>query len=81
MRKLKDAMKIGKNYEFGAAFDLELQERKRLDKLAEKELKKKEEKRAKRELKRQKEREMLEMQLKQIKTLVPESKKSGASDS
>lgn len=52
MRKLKDAMKIGKNYEFGAAFDLELQERKRLEKLAEKELKKKEEKRAKRELKR-----------------------------
>jgi hypothetical protein len=35
MKRLKEAMKIGKDYEFGAAFDLELQERKRLDKLIE----------------------------------------------
>ena len=49
MKKLKEAMNIGKSYEFGAAFDVELQERKRLDKLAERETLKKEEKRAKRE--------------------------------
>ena len=60
MGKLKAAMKIGKSYEFGAAFDLELQEQKRLDKLAEREKAKKEEKRAKREAKRQQEREILE---------------------
>lgn len=52
MTKLKEAMGIGKNYEFGAAFDLELQERRRLDKLAEKDMRKKDEKRAKREQKR-----------------------------
>jgi len=26
MKKLKEAMRIGKDYEFGAAFDIELQE-------------------------------------------------------
>jgi hypothetical protein len=33
MRKLKEAMKINKDYEFGAAFDLELQEQKALEKI------------------------------------------------
>ncbi len=59
MRKLKDAMKINKDYEFGAAFDLELQEQKALEKLVQREQKKKEEKKAKKEAKRAKEREIL----------------------
>ena len=42
MKRLKEAMNIGRDYEFGAAFDLELQERKRLEKLEEKERIKKE---------------------------------------
>lgn len=60
MHNLKEAMQIGKSYEFGAAFDLELQEKKRLDKLKEKERVEKEAKRAKREAKRQQERLILE---------------------
>ena len=47
MEKLKQALKIGKNHEFGAAFDLELQENKRNEKLAELEKERKERKRAK----------------------------------
>lgn len=35
MELLKKAMKIKEGHEFGAAFDLELQEGKRLDRLAE----------------------------------------------
>jgi len=35
MKKLKEAMAIKKDYDFGSAFDLELQEKKRLDKLME----------------------------------------------
>ena len=67
MKRLKEAMNIGGDYEFGAAFDLELQERKRVEKLDEKEKIKKERKHAKKVEKRKKEREMLEMQLKEIK--------------
>lgn len=53
MKKLKEAMKIGKDYAFGAAFDLDLQEQKRLQKLMEKEELKKEKKRAKKEAKKE----------------------------
>ena len=74
MNKLKDALSINKDYSFGAAFDLELQEKKRLQKLAEKEIKRKEEKRVKKEAKREKERQMLQMQLKQIEGLVEKPK-------
>ena len=59
MKKLKEAMRIGKDYEFGAAFDLDLQEQKRLQKLAEKEELRKEKKRAKKEAKKAVERELL----------------------
>ena len=61
MLKLKNALGIKEGqYEFGAAFDLELQETKRLKKMVEKDQKKKEEKRVKKEEKRAKEREMLQ---------------------
>jgi hypothetical protein len=60
MQKLKDALRIDSRHEFGAAFDLELQEKKRLDKLKEKERVEKEAKRAKREATRQQERLILE---------------------
>ena len=59
MKKLKEAMCIGKDYEFGAAFDLDLQEQKRLKKLAEKDELKKERKRVKKEAKRAQELEIL----------------------
>ncbi len=52
-------MCIGKDYEFGAAFDLDLQEQKRLKKLAEKDELKKERKRVKKEAKRAQELEIL----------------------
>lgn len=52
MKKLKDAMGISKDYEFGTAFDLDLQESKRLQKLAEKDELKKEKKRQKKETKK-----------------------------
>ena len=45
MESLKKALKISKDFESGAAFDLELQERKREERLAAKDLKRKEEKR------------------------------------
>ena len=67
MQKLKDALKIDDSkYSFGAAFDLELQEQKRLDKLAESEKIRKERKKAKKEAQKQKEREDLQRQLKEI---------------
>ena len=59
IEKLKDALKIGKGFESGAAFDFELQEKKRLSQIAERDQKRKEEKRARKEAKRQKEREAL----------------------
>lgn len=49
MQKLKDALRIDSRHEFGAAFDLELQEKKRLDRLAESERVRKEKKKAKKE--------------------------------
>ena len=57
MEKLKSALGISEKHEFGAAFDLELQENKRLEKLAEMERIRKEKKKAKKEAKRAKERE------------------------
>jgi len=42
MDRLKSALRISDKFEDGAAFDLELQERKREKKLAEKDLKRKE---------------------------------------
>ena len=67
MEKLKSALGISDKHEFGAAFDLELQENKRLEKLAELDRIKKEKKKAKKEAKRQKEREELQKQLEMIK--------------
>jgi hypothetical protein len=52
MQKLKDALRIDSRHEFGAAFDLELQEKKRLDRLAESERIRKEKKKAKKEAKK-----------------------------
>ena len=66
MEKLKGAFQLGTHYSFGAAFDLDLQEQKRLLKLTEKELKRKEEKRIRKEAKREKQREILQEELKQI---------------
>jgi len=63
IEKLKDALKIGKNFEGGAAFDFELQERKRMAGIAERDQKRKEEKRMRKVAKRQKEREALQAQL------------------
>ena len=57
MEKLKDALKISDKHEFGAAFDLELQEQKRLARLAESERLRKEKKKAKKEARKVKERE------------------------
>lgn len=60
MKKLKGALNITTaDKDLGDAFDLELQERKHKQRLAEKERKYKEEKRAKKEAKRAKERENL----------------------
>ena len=52
MQKLKDALRIDSRHEFGAAFDLELQEKKRLDRLAESERVRKDKKKAKKEAKK-----------------------------
>ena len=61
MQKLKEALRINDSkYAFGAAFDLELQEQKRLDKLAESERIRKERKKAKREADKAKEREEMQ---------------------
>jgi len=49
MEKLKDALGISSKHEFGAAFDLELQEQKRLDRMAEADKIKKEKKKVKKE--------------------------------
>jgi hypothetical protein len=67
MQKLKDALKISDKHEFGAAFDLELQEQKRLQKLAEREKLRKEKKRAKKEAARAKEREEVQRELNMVK--------------
>jgi len=56
MDTLKSALHISDNFEEGAAFDLELQERKREQKLAQKDLKRKEQKRLRKEAKREKQR-------------------------
>ena len=61
MQKLKEALRIDDSkYTFGAAFDLELQEQKRLDKLAESEKIRKERKKAKKEAEKAKEREEMQ---------------------
>jgi len=52
MERLKDALNINQDQELGAAFDLELQERKRLERLAEKDRKRKDEKRARKDERR-----------------------------
>ena len=57
MKTLKSAFGIVKEKEMGSAFDQELQERKRLDRMADKERIKKEEKRQKKEKKRKIEKE------------------------
>ena len=67
MLKLRDALKIDDRHEFGAAFDLELQEKKRLDKLAVKEKERKEKKKERKEAKRAKEREEVQRELKMVK--------------
>ena len=68
MEKLRTAMKISDKHEFGAAFDLELQEQKRLTNMAERDKIKKEKKRAKKEAKKQQEREELLKQIEMIKS-------------
>ena len=58
MQKLKDALRIDDDkYAFGAAFDLELQEQKRLARLAESDRIRKEKKRERKEAKKIKEKE------------------------
>ena len=52
MDKLKDALRIGPDFEAGAAFDFELQEQKRLARLAEKDKRRKEEKRQRKQAKK-----------------------------
>ena len=47
MEVFKNALNIGDDHKFGEAFDQELQEKKRIDRLAEKEQKRKEEEEAK----------------------------------
>ena len=59
MLRLKDALRIDDKHEFGAAFDLDLQETKRLARLAESEKQRKEHKKAKKEALKVKEREDL----------------------
>ena len=64
MDDLKSALKISNDFQDGAAFDIELQERKRQEKLAEKErLKKEEKKRKKKEAKEQKKQELIQQLL------------------
>ena len=60
MEKLKNALRIRDDLEEGACFDMELQERKREERLAEKDRKRKEQKRARKEAKREQQR--LELQ-------------------
>ena len=67
MQKLKEALRIDDKHEFGAAFDLELQETKRLGRLADREKDRKEKKRAKREARKLKEKEDLKKELLKIK--------------
>ena len=52
MDKLKSALKIRNDFQDGAAFDIELQERKRKERLEEKERLKKEEKKARKQAKK-----------------------------
>ena len=52
MDKLKAALQIGPDFEAGAAFDFELQEQKRLARLAEKDRRRKEEKRQRKQAKK-----------------------------
>jgi hypothetical protein len=66
MQKLKEALRIDERHEFGAAFDIELQEKRRLEKLAESEKIRKERKKAKKEAEKAKEREEVKRQLKGI---------------
>ena len=66
MAKLKGALKITQEQELGAAFDLELQERRRLERLAEKDRRRKEEKRAKKEAERKRAQEALMSQVKDL---------------
>ena len=54
MEKLKGALKISNDFESGAAFDFELQEQKRLDRLAEKDKRRKEEKQRQKQAKKEK---------------------------
>ena len=60
MDRLKDALKISDEFKAGAAFDLELQERKREERLARKDLERKERKRQRKEEKRQRHREEIQ---------------------
>ena len=63
MGQLKSALKISNDFKEGAAFDLELQERKREERLAKKDLERKEKKRERKETKRRKQREELQRAL------------------
>ena len=63
MNQLKKALRIKDDTGDGACFDMELQERKREERLAEKDKKKKEQKQARKEDKKAKQREELQRQL------------------
>ena len=63
---LGNALKISKDFEGGAAFDFELQERKREQKLAEKDQRRKEKKRERKEAKKREERLKLEQHLRMV---------------
>ena len=56
MDKLKSALRIRDDLEEGACFDMELQERKREERLAEKDRKRKDQKRVRKEAKHEKQR-------------------------
>ena len=70
MDKLKSALRIKEDNQDGACFDMELQERKREERLAEKDRKRKEQKRARKEAKREKQREELQRQLLMVQQTV-----------
>ena len=53
MEKLKKAMKIGDDFESGAAFDQELQDQRRLERIAEKDRKRKQEKQERKQKKKE----------------------------
>ena len=67
MEKVKAAMNIGQDHKFGESFDIDLQDRKRTQKLLESEARRKELKREKKRAEKEKERERMMQELEEIK--------------